>query len=239
MTADNTHRLEDPIDVMPLIHKAFRAVSDRTEAMAANASNFEDVSELNEVFGYWVKQLLHHAAVEDEVMTGPLKDNQPARDNETEHTELAGKAGDLVSFIAMGKAAGLEESVREAAFSLEDEQHRALEEKFHEVETALKNVLGEKKVTARTIRHIHSRLIGVRILELDHFENEEAFVLSLVRDEMDEAQQLNIVRRLLIDESAEDPRWIIDWVYSELDPEDQALLKDLENRFEAAVAQPA
>ena len=239
MTADNTHRLEDPIDVMPLLHKAFRAVSDRTEAMAANASNFEDVSELNEVFGYWVKQLLHHAAVEDEVMTGPLKDNQPARDNETEHTELAGKAGDLISFIAMGNAAGLEESVREAAFSLEDEQHRALEEKFHEVETALKDVLGEKKVTARTIRHIHSRLIGVRILELDHFENEEAFVLSLVRDEMDESQQLNIVRRLLIDESAEDPRWIIDWVYSELDPEDQALLKDLENRFQAAVAQPA
>ena len=239
MTTENIHRLDDPIDVMPLMHKAFRAVSDRTEAMAANASNFEDVSELNEVFGYWVKQLLHHAAVEDEVMTGPLKDNQPARDNETEHTELAGKAGDLVSFIAMGKAAGLEESVREAAFSLEDEQHRALEEKFHEVETALKNVLGEKKVTARTIRHIHSRLIGVRILELDHFENEEAFVLSLVRDEMDESQQLNIVRRLLIDESAEDPRWIIDWVYSELDPEDQALLKDLENRFEAAVAQPA
>ncbi len=239
MTTENIHRLEDPIDVMPLMHKAFRAVSDRTEAMAANASNFEDVTELNEVFGYWVKQLLHHAAVEDEVMTGPLKDNQPARDNETEHTELAGKAGDLISFIAMGNAAGLEESVREAAFSLEEEQHLALEERFHEVEAALKDVLGEKKVTARTIRHIHSRLIGVRILELDHFENEEAFVLSLVRDEMDESQQLNIVRRLLIDESAEDPRWIIDWVYSELDPEDQALLKDLENRFQAAVAQPA
>ena len=239
MTAENIHRLEDPIDVMPLIHNEVRAVSDRTEAMAANAATFEDVAELNESFGYWVKQLLYHAGVEDEVMTAPLKNSQPARDNETEHTELAGKAGDLVSFIAMGNAAGLEESVREAAFSLEEEEHRALEERFHEVETALKDVLGEKKVTARTIRHIHSRLIGVRILELDHFENEEAFVVSLVRDEMDEAQQLGIVRRLLIDESAEDPRWIIDWVYSELDPEDQALLKDLENRFQAAVVQPA
>ena len=205
MTAENIHRLEDPIDVMPLMHKAFRAVSDRTEAMAANASTFEDVAELNESFGYWVKQLLYHAGVEDEVMTAPLKNSQPARDNETEHTELAGKAGDLVSFIAMGNAAGLEESVREAAFSLEEEEHRALEERFHEVETALKDVLGEKKVTARTIRHIHSRLIGVRILELDHFENEEAFVVSLVRDEMDEAQQLGIVRRLLIDESPKTP----------------------------------
>ena len=94
-------------------------------------------------------------------------------------------------------------------------------------------------MTAWTIRHIHSRLIGVRILELDHCENEEAFVISLVRDEMDEPQQLDIVHRLLIDESAEDPRWIIDWVYSELDTEDQALLKDLENRFQGAVAQPA
>lgn len=217
MTAENIHRLEDPIDVMPLMHKAFRSVSDRTEAMAANAATFEDIADLNEAFGYWVKQLLYHAAVEDEVMTGPLKDIQPARDNETEHTELAGKAGDLVSFIAMGNAAGLEESVREAAFSLEEEQHLALEAKFHEVETALKDVLGEKKVIARTIRHIHSRLTGVRILELDHFENEEAFVISLVRDEMDEAQQLGIVRWLLIDEFAEDPRWIIDWIYSELD----------------------
>jgi len=71
MTADNSHRFEDPIDVMPLMHKAFRAVYVRTEAMAANASTFEDVSELNEAFGYWVKQLLHHAAVEDEVTTGP------------------------------------------------------------------------------------------------------------------------------------------------------------------------
>ena len=94
-------------------------------------------------------------------------------------------------------------------------------------------------MTARTIRHIHNRLMGVRILELDHFENEEAFVCSLVRDEMDEAEQLYLVRRLLIDESAEDPRWIIDWVRSELDPTEQALLEDLEVRFQDVAAQPA
>ena len=149
-------------------------MTDRTEEMAAEATTVEDIAKLNETFGFWVKQIVYHATVEDEVMTGPLKDSQPARDNETEHSELAGKAGDLASFIAIGNAAGVEESVRDAAFSLEEEQHRALEEKFHEVETALKDALGEKKVTARAIRHIHSRLLGVRILELDHFENEEA-----------------------------------------------------------------
>ncbi len=243
MTADNHHRLEDPIDVMPLMHKAFRAVSDRTEAMAANAVSIEDIAELNEAFGFWVKQILYHATVEDEVMTGPLKNDQPVRepvqDNEDEHAALAGKAGELAEFIAQGNGAGLAESVREAAFNLEDEQHKELEDRFHEVEAALAQVLGDKKVTARTIRHIHSRVLGVRILELDHFENEEAFVCSLVRDEIDEAGQLYMTRRLLIDDSAEDPRWIIDWVYSELDEADQALLKDLEARFEGAVAQPA
>lgn len=66
--------------------------------------------------------------------------------------------------------------------------------------------MGDKKVTARTIRHIHSRIMSVRILELDHFENEEAFVVNLVRDEIDEAGQLYMVRRLLIDETAEPPR---------------------------------
>ena len=108
MTAENIHKLEDPIDVMPLMHKAFRAVSDRTEALAAKASTFEDIAELKEAFGYWVKQILYHATVEDEVMTGPLKNSQPARDNEAEHAELAGKAGELAAFIAKGKAAGRE-----------------------------------------------------------------------------------------------------------------------------------
>ena len=239
MAAENINRIEDPIDVMPLMHKAFRAVSDRTEEMASKAKTLEDLASLNEAFGFWVKQILYHAAVEDEVMTTPLKDRPPARDNETEHAELAGKAGELVEFIGKGKGAGLAESVRDAAFSLEDEQHKELEDRFHEVEAALQEALGDKKVTARTIRHIHSRMLGVRILELDHFENEEAFVCSLVRNEIDEAGQLYMIRRLLIDDSAEDPRWIIDWVYSELDETDQALLKDLENRFQGAVAQPA
>lgn len=242
MTADNNHRIEDPIDVMPLMHKAFRAVSDRTEAMAGSATTIEDIAELNEAFGFWIKQIVYHATVEDEVMTGPLKNDQPVRepvqDNEDEHAALAGKAVELAEFIAQGKGAGLAESVRDAAFTLEDEQHKELEDRFHEIEAALAEVLGDKKVTARTIRHIHSRVMGVRILELDHFENEEAFVCSLVRDEIDEAGQLYMVRRLLIDETADDQRWIIDWVYSELDDSDQALLKDLEARFQGAVAQP-
>ena len=112
MNAENTTTLEDPIDVMPLMHKAFRAVTGRIEDLAGRATTFEDITELNEQFSFWVKQILYHATVEDEVMTGPLQDCQPARDNESEHAELAGKAGELAGFIARGKAAGLDEGVR-------------------------------------------------------------------------------------------------------------------------------
>ena len=87
MTSENIHRLEDPIDVMLLMHKAFRAVSGRTEALAGKAATIEDIAELNRSFGFWANQIVYHAAVEDEVMTGPLQDSQPVRDNETEHAE--------------------------------------------------------------------------------------------------------------------------------------------------------
>ncbi|MCH8988079.1 MAG: hypothetical protein IIA92_04650 [Chloroflexi bacterium] len=52
MAAERISKLEHPIDVMPLMHKAFRAVSDRTEALAADASTVEDIAELNEAFGF-------------------------------------------------------------------------------------------------------------------------------------------------------------------------------------------
>ena len=53
MATEDLRRIEDPIDVMPLMHKAFRAVTDRTEAMAAEATTVEDIAKLNETFGFW------------------------------------------------------------------------------------------------------------------------------------------------------------------------------------------
>ncbi len=73
----------------------------------------------------------------------------------------------------------------------------------------------------------------MRVLEFDHFENEEAFVCSIVRDRMSEREQLAIARRLLIEDGAEDPRWIVDWVAQELAPAERQLLVDLEARFQA------
>lgn len=228
-------RLDSPIDVMSLMHKAFRAVSQRVEKLAAQSEGGGNLKEFTAAFQFWIKQLLHHATAEDQYMTAPLVGCQPARDNEAEHAELAQQGGDLVAFLEKGDAAGLEENVRAAMASLEQEQHRKLTEKVQEVETALKTALGETKVAARTRRHLYRRVVGLRILEYDHFENEEAFVCSLVRERMTEREQLELTRHLLIDDKAENPRWIIDWVAGELPPGERKLLADLDGRFAEVV----
>ena len=232
MTEEIT-RLDHPIDVMMLMHKAFIALSERTETLAAEAQKGGDLEAFTEAFGFWGKQLLYHATAEDKYMTAPFTGSQPARDNEAEHAELARQATDLIDFMGKGDSAGLQESVRTAMFALEEKQHKEVVEKLEAVEEVLKEEMGQDRVVARTRRHLYSRVMALRVTEFDHFENEEAFVVSLVRDEIDERRQLEMARRLLIEDEAEDPRWIIDWVASELSPGEQKLLADLEARFEA------
>ena len=52
--------------------------------------------------------------------------------------------------------------------------------------------------------------MALHLLEFDHFENEETFVLPLVREGFSEQQQLEKVDRLLFDGNTDNPRWIID-----------------------------
>ena len=62
-------RIENPIDVMSLMHVAFRAASERTERLASDAQDGRDLKEFKESFDFWVKQLLYHATAEDNHMT--------------------------------------------------------------------------------------------------------------------------------------------------------------------------
>jgi len=75
--------------------------------------------------------------------------------------------------------------------------------------------------------------MALRVLEYDHFENEEAFVVEMIAENLDESTQLTIAKHLLIDSSAEDTRWVIDWVARELAPGEQKLLVELEARLTA------
>ena len=96
--------------------------------------------------------------------------------------------------------------------------------------------MGEDRVVVRTRCHLYRQVMALRVLEFDHFENEEAFVVFLVRERIGESEQLEMAKRLLIDESAENPRWVIDWVARELEADDREMLADLEARFATATA---
>ena len=233
---EQTGRLDNPIDVMFLMHKAFHAQSERTEALAAQGQAGGDLSEFMDSLNAWVAQLLYHAQTEDEHMTAPLTESQAARDNEAEHDELRQEGGALIEFLGRGDSAGLSENVRAAMQAMEEEQHAEIIASVGEVQDVLKTALGEDRVLGRTRRHLYRRVMALRILEYDHFENEEAFVVSEVREHMDEGQQLEIARRLLIEDGAEDPRWVIDWVAEELDADDRKVLADLDARLQAVSA---
>ena len=91
-------------------------------------------------------------------MTGPIADSQPARDNESEHAELAGQGTDLVNFMVRGDEAGLSDSVKAAVMGLEDAEHKALAQDLQDVADLLKKEIGQDKVTARTRRHLYQRV---------------------------------------------------------------------------------
>ena len=230
---DEITRLDNPIDVQIIMHHAFRNATERAQALAAKGQEGGDLTEFGDAFGFWVKQLLYHATAEDAYMTAPLTDSQPARDNEAEHAELARQGGELVEFLGKGDTAGLSKDVQ-AALALEEQQHEELVERAQEVEDALATAIGETQVLSRTRRHLYGSVTAMVNAEFDHFENEEAFVNPIINDRFGEKEQLAMVRKLLFDDSEDDPRWIIDWIASEVSPGEQALLTDLEVKMDAA-----
>ena len=44
-------------------------------------------------------------------------------------------------------------------------------------------------------------------------------------------EELELTKYLLIEDSADNPHWIIDWVAEELDPKGRELLSELEAQF--------
>jgi hemerythrin-like domain-containing protein len=139
--------------------------------------------------------------------------------------------------IALGHHAAVEDTSMTALLpdsppARENEAaHRRLEERLEDVQKCLYEEIGRTLLIARTQRHLYGRVVRAQIAQDDHLEEEEAFVLPLIRQRLGEAQQLEIARRLLLDQDAEDTRWILDWVAQALTPTEQQWLAGLAARF--------
>ena len=193
-----TTKFDCPIDVMYLLHKAFRTEAVRVVQIAEKLEVGSSFQPFTAAFDFWAAALAYHAEQEDNYMTPHLANYKEAMDNQ--------------------------------------EGHRRLEERLEAVLACLHEEIGRTSLVFRTKRHLFGNTILLRIAQNDHLEEEEAFVLPLVRERMTEVEQLQLAKHLLIDKDSEDPRWIIDWVAQALTPNERNLLSDLESRFTALSA---
>ena len=235
MTTEIT-RLDHPIDVMFLIHKALRAEAAKVEEMVRQFDIGHSLQAFRCAFNFWAATLAYHAQQEDKYMTAPLTNSQPARENEAEHVELGGMLGNLAEFMGEDQTKGIAQRVTEAMLALNKDQHADLVEKLEDVMAVLNEEIGTTKVIARTQRHLYQRVLALRVAQDDHLENEEAFVLPEIWLRISEEDQLKMAQRLLIDEDAEEQRWVMDWVAQALSPKELELLEGLERRFNSVTA---
>ena len=230
--AEEITSLDSPIDVMYLLHKALSAEAARVQKTIEEFKTGDSLQTFRAVFNNWATVLMYHADVEDRYMTAPLTDSQAARVNEEEHADLAGLSDDLTSYMKRGDSRGLAERLRAAIVALHEERHTELLEKLEDVLAVLNGEIGRTRVIARTKRHLFGKVVALRICQDDHLESEEAFVLPEVRERMNETEQLELAGRLLIDEEAEEPNWILESVARDLTPRERMLLNDLRARVD-------
>lgn len=235
-----TEQYEVPIDVMYLIHKALTRQAEKSQELIENLEEGGSLQPFTMTFNHWASMLIYHADMEDEHMTGPFTDWQLGRDNEAEHKELGDLLEDLGSDLQKDDKEGLEDKIKQAIALIHEEQHVELMEKLEDVLAVMGDEIGRQRVVARTKRHLYGKVVAAKISQDDHLEAEEALVLPMIREWMDEQQQLALVKILLIDEQSGDPRWILDWIAENVDNDEQRQwLASLEARFNEPVTTQA
>ena len=115
-----------------------------------------------------------------------------------------------------------------------EEAHRRLAERLEAIQACLTEEIGRTMLIARTQRHLFGTVVLARIAQDDHLEEEEAFVLPVIRRQLSVAQQREIIGHLLVDQAAEDPRWPLDWLTDHLTSGERQLVADLAAHFPAA-----
>ena len=109
--------------------------------------------------------------------------------------------------------------------------HQRLADRLEDVQRCLTEEIGRTMLIARTQRHLFGAVVLARIAQDDHLEEEEAFILPVIRRQLSAAQQEAIITHLLIDHTAEDPHWCLDWLHDVLPPREWQLVADLATRF--------
>jgi hypothetical protein len=93
--------------------------------------------------------------------------------------------------------------------------------------------IGRTMLIARTPRQLFGAVVLARIAQDDHLEEEEAFIVPVIRCQLSTTQQEEVIGHLLIDQEAEDPRWHLDWLRETLPPREGQYVADLAAQIRA------
>jgi len=91
-------------------------------------------------------------------------------------------------------------------------EHRRLTELLADLQTYMREAGEPAAVTARTRRHALGKVVALRVAQDDHLEEEEQRVLPVIRQQISEAQQLDMAQRLLLDRKAQEAGWPLAWL---------------------------
>ena len=205
-------QLDSPIDVMYLIHKTLRNQADRAIKLVDDMENGGTLQAFKLAFNEWATSLMFHAEQEDKYVTMPLIQCTPSADD---------------------PSPGLADKVKDAMITHEEKMHEELLSVLEDVFAVLNEDIGSTSVITRTKQHLYGQVMTLRIVQEDHLDTEEALVLPMVKRCLTDEQQLLAARELLLDNAADDPRWVMNWISESLTDGERVLLANLEARFQA------
>ena len=213
MTSEFT-ALESPLDAIRLIHKALRSRGAMVAQIAEQAGAESSLQAFRCAFDSWASGLLYFFEQEDALMSPAALEAESSRPGAKPVTQL--------------EHGGLAHKVKREMAAANGRGHLELTEMLEEVLTVLNGEIQRTSIIQRTRQHLCQRVLSLRLALDDHLEDEEAFVLPIMRRSMSEAQQREVVRRLLYDEESPEPHWIMNWVAQELTPGERQLLAGFE-----------
>ena len=213
MTSEFT-ALESPLDAIRLIHKALRSRGAMVAQIAEQAGAESSLQAFRCAFDSWASGLLYFFEQEDALMSPAALEAESSRPGAKPVTQL--------------EHGGLAHKVKREMAAANGRGHLELTEMLEEVLTVLNGEIQRTSIIQRTRQHLCQRVLSLRLALDDHLEDEETFLLPMLRRSMSEDRQREVVRRLLYDEESPEPLWIMNWVAEALTTDERQLLAGLE-----------
>jgi len=197
-----------PIEVCKLINKALNAHAANAEGLVNDMEAGGTIQAFKLAFNNWASVLMFYLDQQENLLLPSLM--HMSSQNEQKGTPL---------------------SLRDVILSNETHWHLNLMNMIEEVFVVLNEDIGSTTVIPRTRQHLLEKTVQLGIAQKDHLEYEQFLLMPIVLEFIDQDTQMEVVKGLLIDDLADEPRWVIEWLSIELSEEENNQIAKMEKQF--------